>query len=178
MLIRQTGQTRSVGVRSGEGINADTRESYLRQNDFLEWVKKRSGEIQYMSDEEIRETYLWEKTLEFENKEIEFYLTQAFSFAEIKTPFEYAIIKDGVVQDGAGKKSGKNDFLKSNYRVRLFPDNILRKNIILSVIFPERTNYVLGSMIWILGGSTLFSLFILATFALSLYFIIQTEKDI
>jgi two-component system phosphate regulon sensor histidine kinase PhoR len=167
---------KAVGARSGEGMYTDTRESYLRQNDFLEWVKKKSGEIQYMSDEELRETYLWEKTLEFETKEIEFYLTQAFSFAEIKTPFKYAIIKDGVVQDGAGKTSEKNDFLKSNYRVRLFSDNILRKNIILSVIFPERTNYVLGSMIWILGGSTLFSLFILATFALSLYFIIRQKK--
>jgi two-component system phosphate regulon sensor histidine kinase PhoR len=163
-------------IRRGEGINADTRESYMRQNDFLGWVKKRSGELQNMSDQELRETYLWEKTLEFDNKEVEFYLMQAFSFAEIKTPFEYAIIKDGAVQDGAGKTSGKNDFLKSNYRVRLFPDNILRKNIILSVIFPERTNYVLGSMIWMLGGSTLFSLFILATFALSLYFIIRQKK--
>ncbi len=162
--------------RRGEGINADTRESYILQNDFLEWVKKRPAEIQYMSDQEVRETYLWEKTLEFDNKEVEFYLMQAFSFAEIKTPFEYAIIKDGVVYDGTGKKSGKSDFLKSNYRVRLFPDNILGKNIILSVIFPERTNYVLGSMIWILGGSTLFSLFILATFALSLFFIIRQKK--
>ncbi|HEX7493610.1 MAG TPA: HAMP domain-containing sensor histidine kinase, partial [Bacteroidales bacterium] len=108
--------------------------------------------------------------------EVEFYLRQAFSFAEIKTPFEYAIIKDGVVQDGTGKTSGKNDFLKSTYRVRLFPDNIFGKNIILSVIFPERTNYVLGSMIWILGGSTLFSLFILATFALSLFFIVRQKK--
>jgi two-component system phosphate regulon sensor histidine kinase PhoR len=163
-------------IRRGEGINAETRESYLRQNDFLEWVKKKSGEFQNISDQELRETYLWEKTLEFDNKEVEFYLMQAFSFAEIKTPFEYAIIKDGVVYDGPGKISGKNDFLKSNYRVRLFPDNILGKNIILSVIFPERTNYVLGSMIWILGGSTLFSLFILATFALSLFFIIRQKK--
>ena len=60
--------------------------------------------------------------------------------------------------------------------VRLFPDNIIRQDLILSVVFPERTNYVLGSMVWILGGSMLFSLFILATFALSLYFIIRQKK--
>jgi two-component system phosphate regulon sensor histidine kinase PhoR len=44
------------------------------------------------------------------------------------------------------------------------------------VVFPERTNYVLGSISWILGGSMLFSLFIFSTFALSLYFIIRQKK--
>jgi two-component system phosphate regulon sensor histidine kinase PhoR len=60
--------------------------------------------------------------------------------------------------------------------VRLFPDNIIRRDLILSVVFPERANYVLGSMAWILGGSMFFSLFILSTFALSLYFIIRQKK--
>jgi two-component system phosphate regulon sensor histidine kinase PhoR len=81
-----------------------------------------------------------------------------------------------VVNEGTYKKSGKNDFLKSNYRVRLFPDNIISQDLILSVVFPERTNYVLGSMVWILGGSFLFSLIILATFAMSLFFIIRQKK--
>jgi two-component system phosphate regulon sensor histidine kinase PhoR len=60
--------------------------------------------------------------------------------------------------------------------VRLFPDNIIRRDLILSVVFPERTNYVLGSMAWLLGGSFLFSLIILATFAMSLFFIINQKK--
>jgi two-component system phosphate regulon sensor histidine kinase PhoR len=47
---------------------------------------------------------------------------------------------------------------------------------LISVVFPQRTNYVLGSMTWILGGSLLFSLFIFSTFALSLYFIIRQKK--
>ncbi len=68
------------------------------------------------------------------------------------------------------------DFLSSNYMVQLFPDNIIRQNLIVSVIFPERANYVMGSMAWLLGGSFLFSLIILATFALSLYFIIRQKK--
>ena len=99
-----------------------------------------------------------------------------FSFAGIQTPFEYAVVKDGVVQPGTFKKSDKKDFLKSNYMVRLFPGNIIRQDLILSVVFPERTNYVLGSISWLLGGSLLFSLFILATFGLSLYFIIRQKK--
>jgi len=80
------------------------------------------------------------------------------------------------VGEGTFKKAIKNDFLKSPYKVRLFPDNIIKKDVILSVVFPERTNYVLGSMTLILGGSMLFSLFIFSTFALSLYFIIRQKK--
>ena len=163
-------------VKRGNNANTNSRAVYIRQNEFLNWVRKRSSEFQNMSDQMISEIYQWEKTLELDNKEIEYTLNRSLAFAGVQTPYEYAIIKDGIVQDGAINKSQKNDFLKSNYMVRLFPDNIIRQNLILSVIFPERANYVLGSMAWILGGSMLFSLFILATFALSLYFIIRQKK--
>ena len=163
-------------VKKGDDLSTNSRDVYIKQNEFLKWVKKRSSEFQNMSDQMINEIYQWEKTLELDNKEIEYTLNQALAYTNIQTPYEYAIIKNGIVQNGKFKKSQKNDFLKSKYSVRLFPDNIIRQDIVLSVIFPERTNYLLGSMVWILGGSMLFSLFILATFALSLYFIIRQKK--
>lgn len=149
---------------------------YVRKNDYVEFLKKRKDELSHMSDQMIAEVYHWEKTLELDNKEIEYALKRSLLFSGIQTPFEFAVIKNGVVNEGTYKKSGKNDFLKSNYRVRLFPDNFISQDIILSVVFPERTNYVLGSMVWILGGSFLFSLIILATFAMSLFFIIRQKK--
>ena len=163
-------------VRKGENVNTSSRAVYIKQNEFLNWVKKRSSEFQNMSDQMINEIYQWEKTLELDSREIDYTLRQTLAYSGIQTPYEFAVIKNGIVQDGTFKKSQKSDFLKSKYMVRLFPDNIIRQDLILSVIFPERTNYVLGSMIWILGGSMLFSLFILATFALSLYFIIRQKK--
>jgi two-component system phosphate regulon sensor histidine kinase PhoR len=162
--------------RKGEDGGANSRSLFVKQNEFLNWVKKRSVEFQNMSDQMINEVYQWEKTLELDSNEIDYTLRQALAYSGIQTPYEYAVIKNGTVQNGTFKKSQKNDFLKSKYMVRLFPDNIISQDLILSVIFPERTNYVLGSMIWILGGSMLFSLFILATFALSLYFIIRQKK--
>ncbi len=160
----------------GQEVNSGSKPLTIRQSDFIDWVKKRSNEFQNMSDKIIAEIYQWEKTLELDNKEIDYSLKQSFSFAGIDTPFEYAIVKDGVVQPGTFKKSEKQDFLASKYMVRLFPGNIIRQDLILSVVFPERTNYVLGSISWLLGGSLLFSLFILATFGLSLYFIIRQKK--
>ncbi|HPT21176.1 MAG TPA: HAMP domain-containing sensor histidine kinase [Bacteroidales bacterium] len=176
IVANQDGSGRMGVVRRGVPVTTNSREVYVKQNEFLDWVKKRSSEFQNLSDQMISEIYQWEKTMELDNKEIEYSLRQSLYFAGIETPFEYAIIKNGKVQDGTFKKSDKKDFLKSHYKARLFPYNIIRQDLILSIIFPERTNYVLGSMGWILGGSLLFSLFILATFALSLYLIIRQKK--
>ena len=167
---------RAKNVNNRERLTNGSKALYVPQSEFLNWVRKRSSEFQNMSDQLISEIYQWEKTLELDDKEVENSLNQSFSFAGVRTPFEYAIVKDGVVQDGTFKKSQKKDFLKSNYMVRLFPGNIIRRDLVLSVIFPERTNYVLGSITWLLGGSFLFSLFILATFGLSLFFIIRQKK--
>jgi len=149
---------------------------YVTTNDFLEFVRKRSDEFVNMSDKMISEIYQWEKTMEMDNNQIEYALKRSLMFSGIQTPFEFAVIRNGEVGEGNYRKSRKNDFLKSHYMVRLFPDNIISQDLILSVIFPERTNYVLGAMAWILGGSLLFSMIILATFAMSLFFIIRQKK--
>jgi two-component system phosphate regulon sensor histidine kinase PhoR len=149
---------------------------YVKQREFIEWVKKRQNEFQNMSNKMISEIYSWEKTMELDNKEVEFALKRSLLFRNIQTPFEFAIIRNGVVGAGTFKKSEKNDFMKSNYKVRLFPDNIIQQDMILSVVFPERTNYVIGSMAWVLTASLLFSLIILATFAMSLFFIVSQKK--
>lgn len=163
-------------VKIGEGITSNSRALNVRQNEFIEWLKKKSFEFQNQSSRLINEYYQLEKTLEIDPKEVEYTLKQTLAYTQINTPYEFAVIKNGVVQDGTFMNVHKSDFLKSKYQIQLFPDNMLRQNLILSVVFPERTNYVLGSMVWILGGSLLFSLFILATFALSLYFIIRQKK--
>ena len=85
-------------------------------------------------------------------------------------------MKDGEVGEGNYKKAGKNDFLKTPYVVQLFPDNLIRQDMNLAVVFPDRNNYVLGSMTGILSSSLVFSLIILATFAFSLYFILNQKK--
>ena len=60
-------------VRSGDEANKNSGAVYIRQNEFLDWIKKRSNEFKDMSDQMIREIYQWEKTLELDNKEIEYH---------------------------------------------------------------------------------------------------------
>lgn len=163
-------------LKKGENAALAPGSVYVRQNEFLEWVKKRGNEFQNMSDQMISDIYEAERTMELNVKEVNNILRQNLAFSYINTPFEFAVIRNGKVGDGIMDKSGKTDFMKSMYKVRLFPDNFIRQDIVLSVVFPERRNYVLGSIIWLLMGSLLFSLFIFSTFALSLYFIIRQKK--
>ncbi|MCU0461413.1 MAG: HAMP domain-containing histidine kinase [Bacteroidales bacterium] len=166
-----------IVIMNSNGGNMNTPHGiYIKQEEFIEWAKKRSDELRNMNDKMIAELYNWEKTTNIDREEVGFALERAFMFSPIRPSYEYAIIRDGKVEDGSFRKAGKNDFLRSKYKVRLFADNIIRKDLTLSVVFPERTTYVLGSMAWILGGSLLFSLIILATFALSLFFLIRQKK--
>lgn len=165
-----------IGISKDQGPGKDPGTVYVSRQEFLDWIRKRASEFQNMSSQMIYDVFEWENKVRLDKDEVAFVLQRSFRFSGINTPFEFAIIRDGRVQDGIYRKAGKNDFLRSNYRVRLFPDNITRQDLGLSVIFPGRTNYVLGSMAWILGGSFLFSMIILATFALSLFFLIRQKK--
>lgn len=176
MIRYPSSQEHPGAAREPDRYPNNSQSVFVNRQEFLDWVKKRASQFQNMSDQMISEVYQWEKTMELDNNEVGAALQRAFLFSGIETPFEFTVIRDGRIEESAVSKSGRNDFLKSIYKVQLFPDNIISQNLILSVIFPGRTNYVLKSMAWLLGGSLLFSFVILATFALSLFFIIRQKK--
>jgi len=175
-LSSQENPGKMITINHGNGDGGGTGSISVSQKDFINMLRKRSSEFQNMSDQMIAEVYQLEKTMDVDNKEIENAVGRSLLYTGIQTPFEFAVIKNGKVTDGTFKKSDRNDFLKSKYKVRLFADNLISQDMLLSVVFPARANYVLGSMAWILGGSLLFSLIILATFAMSLFFIIRQKK--
>jgi two-component system, OmpR family, phosphate regulon sensor histidine kinase PhoR len=165
-----------IKIGGQDGSQGDTSSVKVNRMEFLDWIKRRASEFRNLSDQMLAEAYQWEKTMKLDKNEVGFTLQRAFLFSRIETPFDFAIIRDGKVEDGNFGKTSKNEFLKSKYKIQLFPDNIIKQTILLSVVFPKRTNYVLGSMSFILGASLLFSFIILATFALSLFFIIRQKK--
>jgi two-component system, OmpR family, phosphate regulon sensor histidine kinase PhoR len=169
---------RSTGILNNRNLSGNNNEALLNvdSRDFSDWLRKRSGEFANMSDQMLKEIYESEKEMDPGIDEIRNTLRYFFPFYGINTPFEFAILKDGEISTASSKKIGKNEFQRSMYKVRLLRDNLIRRDLVLSVVFPGKTNYVLGSMAWILGGSLLFSLFIFSTFALSLFFIIRQKK--
>lgn len=64
----------------------------------------------------------------------------------------------------------------TNFKVDLYPNDIFQKNIKLAVFFPLRENFIYRSLNWLLLVSFLFSLAILVTFGLSIFYILRQKK--
>lgn len=145
-------------------------------DEYMRWVQQQAIEFQTMSNQLVSEMFVWERNLKINREELLHTLQGELTAAGIDTPFEFAIIRGDSIVDGVYAKVKAKDFWESPYKVSLFAEGLLRKGESLSVVFPRRTNYVLGSMGLMLGGSGLFLLIIISTFALSLWFIIRQKK--
>lgn len=145
-------------------------------DDYSRWVQRRVGEFQSMNDQLLSEMYLWEQGLELDQEELQRTLHAELAASGIDTPFEFAVIKGDSLSGGNYTRARLRDFVNSPYKVTLFSDGLLRKGETVSIVFPRKTKYVLSSIALILGGSGIFSLIIISTFALSLYFIITQKK--
>ncbi|MFY9154332.1 MAG: HAMP domain-containing sensor histidine kinase [Prolixibacteraceae bacterium] len=94
---------------------------------------------------------------------------------DIPIPFEFGILTDSLIS----KKTEQADTVllaNSNYKVNLFPNDIIQKNIRLSVYFPEKDSFIYKTLNWLLIISILFSVIVLVTFAFSIYFILKQKK--
>jgi two-component system phosphate regulon sensor histidine kinase PhoR len=93
----------------------------------------------------------------------------------IPISFEFGLINDSLVTD----KTEQADSLllkKSHYKVSLFPNNIIERDSQLSVYFPDRDSYIYKTLNWLLMMSLIFSIIVLFTFAISVYFILRQKK--
>jgi two-component system, OmpR family, phosphate regulon sensor histidine kinase PhoR len=145
-------------------------------DEYRDWLQQRAGEFQNLSSRFASEMYEWEKNLVVDKSQVAYTLNNELKASGIFMPFEFAIIKTDSIIDGLISKVKPREFLNSPYKVNVFSNGLFRKSNIISVVFPNRTKFVLGSMIWMLIGSMLFSLIIISTFALSLYMIISQKK--
>jgi len=145
-------------------------------DEYVRWMQHQAGEFQSMSSQLVSEMYLWDKELKTDKNELNKVLNAELIASGIETPYEFAIIKADTISDGLFSKVRAKEFLASPYQVNLFSEGLIRKGDILSVVFPHKTNFVLSGIALVLIGASLFSLIIISTFALSLYFIITQKK--
>jgi two-component system phosphate regulon sensor histidine kinase PhoR len=94
---------------------------------------------------------------------------------DVPIPFEYAILQDSTFIN----KQTVADSLKlqlSEFKVNLYPNDIFQKNLKLALWFPGRDSFIYRSLNWLLLSSFLFSLIILVTFGLSVFYILRQKK--
>jgi two-component system phosphate regulon sensor histidine kinase PhoR len=89
--------------------------------------------------------------------------------------FTYAILQDSST---INKESVADslELQKTNYKVNLYPNDIFQKNLKLALWFPGRESFIYRSLNLLLVSSFLFSLIILVTFGLSVFYILRQKK--
>ena len=148
----------------------------MGHEEYIGWLKKRAEEFQRLSEQMISELSDWENRVEIDDRLVKYTLNRVFNIHGVKTPYEFAVIRSGNISGGLYSTENEDDILASGYNVRLFPGRLIKDEVLLSVVFPGKRDYVLGSITWILVSSLIFSMIVLATFALSLFFIIRQKK--
>jgi two-component system phosphate regulon sensor histidine kinase PhoR len=185
-----TSESDSVEIIVSENDNPPVRMKVTRQearekmgssfvvgsDEYMRWMQQQAIEFQSMSNQLASEMFVWERNREINKEELLQTLKGELAASGIETPFEFAVIRGDSIIDGVIERAKRKDFLDSPYKVSLFTQDLFRRGEILSVVFPRKTNYVIGTMGLMLGGFGLFLLIILSTFALSLWFIIRQKK--
>jgi two-component system phosphate regulon sensor histidine kinase PhoR len=137
-------------------------------------ARKKASALKSMANQVVSEIYEWDVKNVDEDLLYEV-LKKELNNKNIPIDFEFGILRDEVwdfpipVKDSLKLK-------ESEFITPLYPNDIIQKNIDLALFFPNRDSFVYRSLNWLLLTSFLFSLFILVTFAMSIYYIIRQKK--
>jgi len=147
-------------------------------NDSTSGLKRRfeikTRQLKKVANKVVNEITLWEEN-EPSTEHVSEILKKELKNRDIPIPFEFGIIKDSIIS----KKTEKADSTQlklSSYKVNMFPNDIFQKNIRLSVYFPEKESFIYKTLNWLLLISLIFSVIVLVTFAVSIYYILKQKK--
>ncbi len=110
-----------------------------------------------------------------DRQKMEQILTEELEERKIPIGFQYGVFKDSTLLLST-EKPDTLALLSAPFKTDLYPDNIFRRNLRLSLIFPSRDRFIFKSIGWLLGASFLFSLVILVTFAASVFLLMRQKK--
>ncbi len=134
----------------------------------------KASRLKRMANQVVTEISEWD-VRDIDEKQIQEVLAEELTNKNIPIPFEYGILQDSTLIN----KSPVTDSLKlleTDYQLNLYPNDIFQKNLKLALWFPERDSYIYRSLNWLLLASFLFSLIILMTFGLSVFYILRQKK--
>ena len=136
----------------------------------------------HVRTERIKRTadQFFNEIVELDNREINLeqigeLLTDELQNRNIPIDYKYGVLQDSLFVDRINSADSVN-LLNSPFQVNLYPNDIFQKNIRLAITFPGRERFIYRSLNWLLIVSFLFSLIILLTFSLSIYYILKQKK--
>lgn len=173
-LITDTDSLYTIGLVMIDSVltNLDTIE--LLSPDISKRVRLKAGNLKQMTNRVLTEVSTWD-VRKIDEELIYEVLKKELAEKNIPIDFEYAIIRDSIAEFPMGVTDSAK-VANTIFQANLYPNDIFQKNIRLAVYFPGRDSFIYRSLNWLLVASFMFSLFILLTFALSIYYILRQKK--
>jgi len=136
-------------------------------------IEFKTRKLKRVANKVVQEISTWEEDVPIER--VNEVLKKELENRNIPIPFELGIIKDSIF---SGKSANADTLLLNNskYKVNLYPNGIFQKNALLSVYFPEKESFIYKTLNWLLLVSLFFSIIVLVTFGVSIYFILKQKK--
>jgi two-component system phosphate regulon sensor histidine kinase PhoR len=139
-----------------------------------ERIRGKSAALKKMANQAVTEIYEWDAK-EVDLNLLQKVLTDELKNKDIPIDFEFGI-NNNSKWDFPSEITDSVELVNSPFVVNLYPNDIFQKNLKLAVFFPGRDSFVYRSLNWLLVASFLFSLFILVTFSLSIFYILRQKK--
>ena len=133
----------------------------------------RTNKLKRVANKAIQEITTWEEIVPIDR--VNEVLIKELKNRNIPIPFKIGIIKDSLIS----AKSEKADSVllkKSNYKVNMYPNDIFQKNVQIAVYFPDKETFIYKTLNWLLFISLIFSIIVLVTFVVSIYYILKQKK--
>ncbi|RKD92820.1 sensor histidine kinase [Mangrovibacterium diazotrophicum] len=94
---------------------------------------------------------------------------------DIPIDFDLAVAEHDTIR-GLSANADSLALVNTSYVVRLFPRSIFDRDTELRLYFPQQGTFIYQSVTWLLAASLIFSLIILLTFSLSIWFMLRQKK--
>jgi len=144
------------------------------QPDISHRAQLKAGRLKRMANQVVTEISEWD-VRNIDEDQVRKVLEEELLNRDVPIPFEFAILQDSAIIN----KQPVVDSLKlltTDFKVNLYPNDIFQKNLKLALWFPNRDSFVYRSLNWLLLASFLFSVIILVTFGLSVFYILRQKK--
>ncbi len=158
-------------------------DSMLTRLDTLKIVKPdisqrafiKANRLKRMANQVVTEISEWDVN-RIDNELINNVLTEELENRNIPIEFEFGVLKDSIFISKNESVTDSVKLFQSQFQVNLYPNDIFQKNIKLALWFPGRESFIYRSLNWLLIVSFFFSLVILMTFGLSVFYILRQKK--
>ena len=138
-------------------------------------IRSRAMNLKHLTDKYVKGIALWDSK-GYEKELIDSILKIELKNKDIPITYNFGIIENNLLNKTIPEIADSVKLLNSEFKVNLYPNDIFQKNIKLSIIFPSRDRFVFRSLSWLLIASLLFSIIILLTFAMSIFYLLRQKK--